>query len=58
MNEVEIVQDYNVLAEYNVKNSRRLTSYTCKELSCKALDLTVWKGYKGVSFQEIKDALT
>ena len=37
--------------------SERLTGHACKQLPCKALDLTAGKGYELVAFEKIKDAL-
>jgi hypothetical protein len=36
----------------------RLTSHTCKELTCKALDLRTGKWHKAVAFEKIEDTLT
>jgi hypothetical protein len=39
-------------------NDRILTGNASKELSSKALNLTVWKRHKGVALEKVKNTLT
>lgn len=54
----KIVQDYNNVSwRYAALLNKKLTCNAGEELPGKALDLTVWKRYKGVAFEKIKNTL-
>jgi hypothetical protein len=59
VDQIQIVQDCNLSASNVLEMADKiLTGNAGEELSCKALNLTVWERNKGVALEKIKDTLT